>query len=162
MLRSIPLLAVALLACWGASGCTSCQGTYDYCGPLPDEPCDFFYRRNSILGGDLQTRNPEAAEQQTAPEQQESVPTPAPENGDGTSSAPAPEPMPPDADVPEEMDLPGESDAPSNSDAPPEGEAPAEGDLPPGASIHSYRDPYAHQQSQRPRGPIGSLFRRWR
>ena len=152
MMRSIPLLVVVLLTCWGAAGCTSCQGTNDYCGPLPDEPCDFFYRRNSILGGDQQMRNT-ATEQ--APSQQENLPTPAPESPDGEGQeTPTPAPMPPDADVPPETDLPPNSDAPTDSNAPPESE------LPPGAAIESGTDPYAYQPAEPPHGLFGSLFRR--
>jgi hypothetical protein len=155
MMRSIPLLAVALLACCGMAGCTACQGANDYCGPLPDEPCDFFYRRNSILGGDLQTRDPEAEQQQQqqAAPGQENVPTPAPEQNGET---PAPEPMPPEGDLPAEMDLPPDTGEPADSEPPP-----SEGDLPPGASLRPYKaDPYSYQPPKRSRGLLSSLFGR--
>jgi hypothetical protein len=48
----ITLLALLILLA-SAAGCRQCQSCYDYCGPLPEEPCDFLYRKNSILyGGD--------------------------------------------------------------------------------------------------------------
>lgn len=156
MKRSIPLLAVAMLACWGMVGCTACQGTNDYCGPLPDEPCDFFYRRNSILGGDLQSYDPEAEQRQLGDSQQESVPTPAPEQGSEMQPSPAPEPMPPEGDLPTEMDLPPDSGEPAGSDAPP-----SEGESPPGASLRPYKaDPYGYQPPKRPRGLLSSLLGR--
>lgn len=46
----ITLLALLILLA-SAAGCRQCQNCYDYCGPLPDEPCDFMYRKNSILSG---------------------------------------------------------------------------------------------------------------
>lgn len=148
MKGSIPLLAVVLLACSSAVGCTACQGTNDYCGPLPDEPCDFFYRRNSILGGDLQSHDPEAGQQQ--PSQQENLPTPAPEQGGETQPSLAPEPMPPEAEMPSDADLPPES-----ADEPP-----PDGELPPGASLHRRHDPYAYHAARKPKGLFSSFFGR--
>jgi hypothetical protein len=46
----ITLLALLILLA-SAAGCRQCQSCNDYCGPLPDEPCDFMYRKNSILSG---------------------------------------------------------------------------------------------------------------
>ncbi len=44
----ITLLALLILLA-SAAGCRQCQSGYDYCGPLPEEPCDFMARKNSIL-----------------------------------------------------------------------------------------------------------------
>ncbi|HEX7450373.1 MAG TPA: hypothetical protein VF306_22625 [Pirellulales bacterium] len=45
------LLGLGILAF--SLGCrNTCQSHLDYTGPLPAEPSDFLYRRNSILGGD--------------------------------------------------------------------------------------------------------------
>ena len=81
MKRLILLLAALLCLPWGAVGCRSCQSNLDYCGPLPDEPCDFMYRRNSILGGDPHS----TADLDAAPTEvnQEDLPTPAPEGPQG-------------------------------------------------------------------------------
>ena len=102
MNRSILLLVALLLLPWGAMGCRSCQGCLDYCGPLPDEPCDFMHRRNSILGGDKRPDAGAAAAEPTTAEQQgdENVPTPAAEPSD----EPAPMPMPPEAGVTPQAD----------------------------------------------------------
>lgn len=46
MLVGLSIVALAL-------GCrNACQSRLDYTGPLPAEPSDFLYRKNSILGGD--------------------------------------------------------------------------------------------------------------
>ncbi|HUY87123.1 MAG TPA: hypothetical protein VMV10_00150 [Pirellulales bacterium] len=145
MMRSILLLAAVLPICWGVVGCHACQGTYDYCGPLPDEPCDFFYRRNSILGGDSNVSSAETEEAPAAKEE-ENVPTPAPEQPDGgLQYMPSPTPMPPEAD------MPSESEPPPDSDSAPE-TAPR-----PGAKLRPQADPYAFRP-QRSRGLLGSLF----
>jgi hypothetical protein len=44
----ITLLTLLILLA-SAAGCRQCQNTHDYCGPLPEEPCDFMARKNSIL-----------------------------------------------------------------------------------------------------------------
>ena len=105
MQRPILLLAALLMMSWGAAGCRTCQGNLDYCGPLPDEPCDFMYRRNSILGGDPQsTANLDAAPSE---DDEENLPTPVPEPQDGElPDEAAPMPMPPEngAQTPAEPD----------------------------------------------------------
>lgn len=43
------LIGLASLSC----GCRMCSSAYDYCGPVFDDGGhNFFYRKNSILGGD--------------------------------------------------------------------------------------------------------------
>ena len=98
MKRVILLLAALLFLPWGAIGCRTCQSDLDYCGPLPDEPCDFMYRRNSILGGDPQsTANLEAAPSE---DDEENLPTPVPQAQDGElPEEAAPMPMPPEDGV---------------------------------------------------------------
>lgn len=71
-------------------GCRgACQSHDDYTGPLPYEPSDFLFRKNSILGGDpaMSQRmaeglsdTPTVPEEETADEESptEDVPTPAP------------------------------------------------------------------------------------
>lgn len=71
-------------------GCRgACQSHDDYTGPLPYEPSDFLFRKNSILGGDpaMSQRmaeglsdTPTVPEEETAGEEAptEEVPTPAP------------------------------------------------------------------------------------
>jgi hypothetical protein len=48
MYRRITLLAI-LIVLASMAGCRQCQSCLDYCGPLPEEPCDFMARKNSIL-----------------------------------------------------------------------------------------------------------------
>lgn len=126
MNRAGLLLLALMLLSGGAGGCRSCQGHLDYCGPLPDEPCDFMYRRNSILGGD---RRPEAmaamAEAQakeqaeTAGEaggemqEEENVPTPAPALEEGE---PATMPQSPETGIAPEVDPYALDDAPMSSE----------------------------------------------
>lgn len=172
MTRWILLLAALSLMNFGAAGCRSCQGTNDYCGPLPDAPCDFFYRRNSILGGDTSVEAP-ASEAAPAAKDEENVPTPAPEQQPGgLEYMPSPTPMPPDensspdAETPPGSAMPGESDLPPDSNSPPDSELLPEaedpsGALPPqGARMQAPRDPYAYGP-QRSGGLLGSLFH-WR
>lgn len=178
MLRSILLLAALLLMNFGAAGCRSCQGTNDYCGPLPDAPCDFFYRRNSILGGDMTVETPETKAAPGA-KAEENVPTPAPQQQPGglqympsptpmppgedsspDSAAPPGSAMPPDAALPPESDLPPDSSGPGDSEPLPDAEAPNEALPPQGARIQAPRDPYAYRP-QRSGGVLGSLFH-WR
>lgn len=75
---------VFTLGCRGA-----CQSHNDYTGPLPYEPSDFLFRKNSILGGDpaMSQRmaeglsdTPTVPAEETAGEEgsTEEVPTPAP------------------------------------------------------------------------------------
>lgn len=71
-------------------GCRgACQSHDDYTGPLPYEPSDFLFRKNSILGGDpaMSQRmaeglsdTPTVPEEETAGDEAppENVPTPAP------------------------------------------------------------------------------------
>jgi hypothetical protein len=95
MKRVILLLAALLFLPWGAVGCRSCQSNLDYCGPLPDEPCDFMYRRNSILGGD--PRSTADLDANPGEVNQEDLPTPAPEGPQGELPNEAtPMPMPPE------------------------------------------------------------------
>ena len=52
MVRHIALLAIVGLASL-SGGCRMCCSDYDYCGPVYDHGGnDFFYRKNSVLGGD--------------------------------------------------------------------------------------------------------------
>lgn len=105
MIRPVLLLVALLLLTWGAVGCRSCQSHLDYCGPLPDEPCDFTHRRNSILGGD---KRPEAAMMTTTegeaapgdePQQDEDVPTPAPTPAPELQEGEAPSPLSPETGI---------------------------------------------------------------
>lgn len=52
MLKRIGLLLVLFVL--PAAGCTMCASHNDYCGPVQSgcDSCDFFARRNSVLGGD--------------------------------------------------------------------------------------------------------------
>ncbi|HVX60034.1 MAG TPA: hypothetical protein VHC19_05530 [Pirellulales bacterium] len=140
MSRFVPLLIVLWLASAGAVGCRSCAGQLDYCGPMPDEPCDFMHRRNSILGGD---KRPEAmaalAESQAEDEAEaggenvdgENVPTPAPipapELEEGELGDPDAMPMSPNTGIVPQSGQYVEDDAP----------------LSPEESMNSQYDPYA-------------------
>jgi hypothetical protein len=87
------------------SGCVSCQGNYDYCGPMPDQGGDFMYRKNSVLGGD--PSKPLAAGT-----------TPTTKETDETGPEPTPAP-PPDQEPVPGMDLDESTDdmAPEDDEA---------------------------------------------
>lgn len=148
MSRFVLLLIVSLLASAGAVGCRSCAGQLDYCGPMPDEPCDFMHRRNSILGGDkrpeamaalAERKAQEAAEEAGEAgaegggefEEGENVPTPAPipapELEEGELGEPGVMPTSPETGVFRQGDPYAEDGAP----------------LSPEAGMDSQYDPYA-------------------
>ncbi|HUY33838.1 MAG TPA: hypothetical protein VMV69_13900 [Pirellulales bacterium] len=93
----ITLLALLILLA-SAAGCRQCQNCYDYCGPLPDEPCDFRYRKNSILyRGNEEVVADEATvsepEDGMILEGDEGAVTPAPdEEGSAPQLSPVPDP----------------------------------------------------------------------
>jgi hypothetical protein len=92
----ITLLALLILLA-SAAGCRQCQSCNDYCGPLPDEPCDFMYRKNSILSdgdGDVVTDEVVTTESEDGviSEEDEGSITPAPGRGSAPRLSPEPDP----------------------------------------------------------------------
>jgi hypothetical protein len=91
----ITLLALLILLA-SAAGCRQCQSCNDYCGPLPDEPCDFMYRKNSILsdGGDVVADEVITIESEDGviSEGDDSTITPAPGRGSVPRLSPEPDP----------------------------------------------------------------------
>lgn len=90
-MHRLHLLLLGLVALSCAVGCrNACQSHLDYTGPLPAEPSDFLFRKNSILGGDpskppLKTGPIEPAPEEEVPPglvgedlQEEAAPEPAP------------------------------------------------------------------------------------
>ena len=122
-------LIVALCFCV-FTGCVSCQGNYDYCGPMPEQGGDFMYRKNSVLGGDPAMKRadeqpagePGAATDESGPE-----PTPAPPPDEEPRPGLEMDDLSPDsdADLTPDADQPGSDEGPQAAD---ESEAEQAGD----------------------------------
>lgn len=130
-----------------ALGCrNTCQSHLDYTGPLPAQPSDFLYRKNSILGGDPSKPPLTTGPIEPAPEEDVPPGLVGEDLGEEAETEPAPAPGMDDL----EMEMPGEGDELNRDSMPPD----AEGDDQPGDSesdSSADRQPQAQLEWHAPR-----------
>lgn len=121
------LLLVGLGILAFALGCrNTCQSHLDYTGPMPAQPSDFLYRKNSILGGDPSKPPLTTGPIEPAPEEDVPPGLVGEDLGEEAEQEPAPAPGMEDLD----MEAPGQGDELNRDSMSPD----AESDNQPGES----------------------------